>query len=63
LTGLTASAPIACTGILSETGRNVAPLSTDFQTPPDAGAEVPDARVAWNAGNRRDSPALAGPII
>src|ERR1044071_8460614 len=34
--GATASAPIACTFIESKTGRNVAPLSTDFQTPPDA---------------------------
>src|SRR5437764_11686494 len=34
--GATANAPIACTGILSDTGRNVAPLSIDFHTPPDA---------------------------
>src|ERR1043165_9784118 len=36
LEGATASAPIACTGMLSDTGRNVDPLSDDFQTPPDA---------------------------
>src|SRR6185312_12943147 len=36
LDGAIASAPIACTGMLSETGRNVAPLSADFHTPPDA---------------------------
>src|SRR5690242_8676788 len=34
--GAIANAPIACTGIESETGRNVAPLSTDFHTPPEA---------------------------
>src|SRR6185312_435484 len=32
----TASAPIDCTCIESNTGRKVAPLSTDFHTPPDA---------------------------
>src|SRR3977135_3724165 len=34
--GATASGPIAWTGMLSDTGRNVAPLSIDFHTPPDA---------------------------
>ena len=28
-------APIDCTGCLSNTGRNVLPLSVDFHTPPD----------------------------
>src|SRR5512138_826226 len=32
--GSIATAPIDCTGILSNTGRNVVPPSVDFQTPP-----------------------------
>src|SRR5574338_1322891 len=36
LDGDTASAPIACTDWVSKTGTYVAPLSLDFQTPPDA---------------------------
>src|SRR5579862_5562920 len=34
--GATASAPIACADILSKTGTNVLPSSTDFHTPPEA---------------------------
>src|SRR6266536_2509877 len=34
--GSTASAPIDCTDCLSNTGLNVVPPSSDFQTPPDA---------------------------
>src|SRR6185437_2235397 len=34
--GAVASAPIACTSILSNTGTKVRPLSLDFHTPPDA---------------------------
>ena len=34
--GATASAPMAITRWLSKIGANVAPLSVDFQTPPEA---------------------------
>src|SRR5487761_2073058 len=34
--GATASAPMACTGSLSNTGPKLWPPSTDFHTPPDA---------------------------
>src|SRR5437764_3007671 len=36
LVGSSASAPIDCTGCLSNTGRKVVPPSVDFHTPPDA---------------------------
>src|SRR5262245_14611347 len=36
LDGSIVIAPIDCTGILSNTGRNVVPPSMDFQTPPEA---------------------------
>src|ERR1041385_6374311 len=60
--GATASAPIACTRMLSETGRKVAPLSTDFHTPPDA---APRYQIRGSPGTpvmAAIRPPSAGPI-
>ena len=61
--GATASAPIACTGMLSDTGRNVAPLSTDFQTPPDAAPTYQTRASPGTPVIDAKRPPSAGPII
>src|SRR6476620_1150983 len=59
----TASAPMACTGMESNTGRNVLPLSLDFHTPPDA---LPTYHVFGSPGTPTTAamrPPDAGPSI
>src|SRR5471032_1233434 len=63
LDGATASAPMACTGILSDTGRNVAPLSLDFQTPPDAAPTYHTLASPGTPVIAENRPPSAGPII
>src|SRR5689334_8623406 len=61
--GATARAPMACTGMLSETGRNVAPLSTDFHTPPDAAPKYHTRGFPGTPLIAETRPPSAGPII
>ena len=61
--GAIASAPIACTGMLSDTGRNVAPLSTDFQIPPDAAPRYHTREFPGTPVIDAMRPPSAGPII
>ena len=63
LDGATESAPIAWTGRLSEIGRNVAPLSTDFHTPPDAAPRYQTRGLPGTPLIAEMRPPSAGPII
>ena len=63
LDGATASAPIACTFMLSKTGRKVAPLSTDFHTPPDAAPRYQTRASPGTPVMAEIRPPSAGPII
>src|SRR5512143_3421804 len=62
LDGATASAPIACTRMLSKTGRNVAPLSTDFHTPPEAAPKYQTRASPGTPEIAEMRPPSAGPI-
>src|SRR5512146_2786005 len=63
LDGATASAPIAWTFIESNTGRNVAPLSTDFHMPPDAAPTYHTRRSPGTPVIDAMRPPSAGPSI
>src|SRR6478735_5148655 len=62
LEGATAIAPIAWTGKLSEIGRNVAPLSIDFHTPPDAAPRYQTRGLPGTPLIAEMRPPSAGPI-
>src|SRR5438094_5866943 len=61
--GATARAPIACTGIESKTGRNVTPLSLDFQMPPEAAPTYQTRGLPGTPVIAENRPPPAGPII
>src|SRR5947209_20491934 len=63
LDGATANAPIACTGMLSDTGRKVEPLSVDFHTPPDAAPRYQTRGSPGTPEIAEMRPPSAGPII
>src|ERR1051325_11129440 len=59
--GAVASDPIACTPCLSNTGRNVLPLSVDFHTPPDAAPRYQVRESPTTPAIAAKRPPLAGP--
>src|SRR5215475_3326781 len=60
LFGSSAMEPIDCTGCLSNTGWNVVPPSSDFQTPPDA---APTNTVVRPSSSWRAAIAAMRPLI
>ena len=62
LDGATASAPIACTAMESKTGLNVAPLSLDFQMPPEAAPRYQTRVSPGTPVTAENRPPPAGPI-